>query len=89
MTQDQAEAIALQALSHLLADEAALGRFMALSGSDADDIRANAADPAFLGGVLEFYLGNEAQLLEMCEAVGMAPELPMRARMCLPGAVYE
>lgn len=62
---------------------------MALSGSGPDDIRANAADPAFLAGVLEFYLGNEVQLLEMCEAVGIAPELPMQARFCLPGAVRE
>ena len=89
MTPDMAETVALQALGHLVGDEAALDRFMALTGIGGPEIRASAADPAFLAGVLDFYLGNEAQLLEMCEATGLAPELPLRARRALPGAVFE
>ncbi|HZD26632.1 MAG TPA: DUF3572 domain-containing protein [Alphaproteobacteria bacterium] len=89
MTLESAETVALRALAHLLGDEAALDRFVALTGTGADEIRAGATDPAFLAGVLDFYLGNEQQLMEMCEAVGLAPELPLRARMQLPGAVRE
>ena len=89
MTPDAAETIALQALSHLVGDQAALDRFIALTGIGAEEIRASVADPAFLAGVLDFYLGNEAQLLEMCAATDLPPELPRQARYALPGAVYD
>lgn len=75
----------MQVLAHLLSNESALDRFMALSGSGADDLRENVGNPAFLAGVLDYYLANEADLVAMCETLEIAPELPLRARRELPG----
>jgi hypothetical protein len=85
MKREQAETLSLQILAHLLSDEAGRDRFLALSGSSVDDLRQNAGDPAFLAGVLDYYLANEADLLEMCEALSLPPDLPARARRELPG----
>lgn len=92
LSQDSAEAVALQAFTHLLGQPAALERFSALTGLAGvagDELKRLAADPAFLAGVLDYYLGNEAELMEMCEAVGLDPELPIQARRRLPGATLE
>ncbi len=82
---ETAVATALQALSYLLADETGLSRFQALTGIDETAIREGLNDPAFLAGVLDYYLGNEAELLEMCATTGMAPEAPAKARYALAG----
>jgi len=89
LSQDSAEAIALQALSYLVGQPDALQRFTALTGLASDDIRRLANDAAFLAGVLDYYLGNEAELLAMCNEVGLAPDLPLQARRVLPGAMLE
>ncbi|WP_198148255.1 DUF3572 family protein [Elstera litoralis] len=52
-------------------------------------MRARANDPAFLGGVLDFLLGDEAQLLAFCAETEIAPELPARLRAALPGGTPE
>ena len=85
MNEEQAKIVALQALAYLVNDPSALQRFIDLSGVDGADLRQRADDPAMLAGVLDFFLGNEAQLLEMCEATEMAAEAPARARLFLPG----
>ena len=86
MTPESAHTIALQALAHIAGDERILGRFMGLTGLDATGLRSGAADPSVLGGVLDFVLGDEAVLMEFCEAAGIQPETPARARAALPGA---
>ena len=55
---EDAEVIALKALSFLATDPERLSRFMDLSGLGIGDIRASAEDPAFLGGVLDHLLAN-------------------------------
>ena len=40
-------------------------------------------------GVLDFLLGDEAQLLAFCTETEIAPELPARLRMALPGGTTE
>jgi Protein of unknown function (DUF3572) len=82
------ETVALQALTYLVTDETLLDRFMALSGLSPNDLQSGATDPEFLAGVLDFFLGNEADLLAFCEAENIAPELPAKARMKLPGAQW-
>jgi hypothetical protein len=89
MNEERAKIVALQALTYLAGDEDVLQRFMDLSGSDATDLRQRADDPAMLAGILDFFLGNEVQLLEMCEAMGMAAEEPDQARRSLAGDQYE
>lgn len=83
--QAEAEALALRALAWVAADPDLTGAFMAAAGADPGDLRARAADPPFLGFVLDFILGDEAALLAFAAAEGIRPELPMRARAALPG----
>ncbi|MDP6566155.1 MAG: DUF3572 family protein [Alphaproteobacteria bacterium] len=89
MTRDEAVIVGLRALSYLAGDEAALQRFIALTGIDGGSLGRGAEDPAVLAGVLDFFLGNEKQLLEMCAAAELAADLPAKARRQLPGATYQ
>jgi hypothetical protein len=81
------EALALQALAHIVGDEALLPRFLALSGLDGASLRARAADPAVLGGVLDFVLGDERLVTELAGLFDLTPESFMLARRKLPGAM--
>ncbi|MGE5475484.1 MAG: DUF3572 domain-containing protein [Bacteroidales bacterium] len=80
---EEAQAVALKALTYVAGDDALLSRFVALTGCGVDDIKARLADAAFLGAVLDFLLADEASLLAFAEAEGMAPETPMLARLKL------
>ena len=84
MAPDAAEALALRALAHVLSNPDHVRRFLALSGLAPDAIRANPEDPRLLAGVLDYLLANERDLVVFCEADGLAPELPARARAALP-----
>ncbi len=85
MNSDQAITIALKALEYIVGEDALLRRFMNESGLDADAIRSSVSDPAFLAGVMDFLLNDEALLLVFCEAVAVDPSDPIRARRALPG----
>ncbi len=85
MDETQAKVVALRALAYLAGDPEALQRFCDLSGVDGADLRRRANEPAMLAGVLDFFLGNEAQLLEMCQAMELPGEAPALARRGLPG----
>ena len=80
-----AQTLAIRALGFLAADADLLGRFLAETGLGPDELRANADDPSLLAGVLDFLLGNEKELVAFCEAEGIAPDRPRRARALLPG----
>jgi hypothetical protein len=81
---ETAATVALRALAHIAADPAQLQRLMENSGLSADELRARAADPALLAGVLDFLLADESALLAFCATAGLAPDLPARARAALP-----
>lgn len=81
---EDAQTVALKAIAFIAGDEDLLPRFVALTGCGADEIRSRIADPAFLGGVLDFILGDEPTLLAFVEAEELAPETPMAARHKLP-----
>ncbi len=85
MNTDRAETIALQALAFLAGDEEALAGFLRLSGLDMGELRAAAAHPEILAGVLDYVLQDEAMLLAFCQGAGIRPEEPARARAHLPG----
>lgn len=48
-------------------------------------MRERAADPEFLGFVLDFLLMDDATLIAFAEDEGIAPDRPLRARAALPG----
>ena len=85
MTPDAAADIAREALIWLASRPEALGRFMVETGADPASIRLFAAEPAALGFVLDFLLGNEAILRDFAADAGLDPGALGRARAALPG----
>jgi hypothetical protein len=83
---DAAESIALLALAFVASEDEQLARMLAETGLTAEDLRANAAEPTLLAGVLDFVLADEARLLEFCASTGLEPDRPARARAEFPGA---
>ena len=61
------------------------GRFMSITGITPIDFRQAVHDKEFLGGVLDFLLGNETDLLKFCEEYQIDTEQPSIARRLLPG----
>jgi hypothetical protein len=85
MTQDSAEAVALEALGWLAGNDELLPVFLGASGVSEADLRARAADPEFLGAVLEFVTMDDGWITAFCDARGFGYDMPMRARAALPG----
>lgn len=73
MDQDGAEALALTALSFLAADAKRLGRFLALTGLEAQDLRADAGTVTTLSAVLGHLLQDEPLLLVFSANAGIDP----------------
>ncbi len=84
-----AKSLAVQGLTYLAGDPDRLGRFIALSGISPANIRAAAADPAFLTGVLEHILADESLLLDFAADAGVAPSAVGRAHAALAGPGWE
>ncbi|WP_083097398.1 DUF3572 domain-containing protein [Pseudophaeobacter leonis] len=82
---DQAEVIALRALTWLMSNDELLPVFMGTTGAAEADLRANAADPEFLGSLLDFLTMDDAWVVQFCDQAGLSYEVPMMARMALPG----
>lgn len=85
MQQEQAEILALKALTYLAGLDEMMDRFSALSGMAAGDILERAGEPEMLAGIMDFFLTDEALLTEFCEEHEIDPEDLARARMALPG----
>ncbi len=69
-----AHIIGLLALGHVVADADLAARFLALSGLDADSLRATADDPAMLAAVIDFLAGHEADLIACAAALALPPQ---------------
>lgn len=85
MQQEAAERIAVEVLGWLGSNDDLMPVFLGATGSQAEDLRAQAADPSFLISVLDFLLMDDAWVIAFCDAAGHAYEVPMRARQALPG----
>lgn len=79
-----AETVAALALSWL-AEAELLDPFAAQTGADLAQVRALAADPAFLGAVLDFVLTRDDWVRDAAAAQGVPPERLALARAALPG----
>ena len=86
MTPERAEHIAISALAWLAGNDELLPLFLGSSGAAADDIRAQAENPAFLGSVLEFLTMDDAWVVAFCDVSALKYEEPLMARYALPGA---
>jgi hypothetical protein len=74
LTIDAAELLAIDALGWLAAEPEALGRFLALAGIGPEMLRTAAADPSFLTGVLDYFVGDEPVLVAFARHAGIPPE---------------
>lgn len=83
--QELAETLALQVLTWLAGNDDLFPVFLGATGASANDIAGNAAQPEFLGSVLDFLLTDDAWVTEFCNAVALPYEAPMQARAALPG----
>jgi hypothetical protein len=86
---DAAAGLAITALGFMAGAPEELSRFLALTGIAPDAIRAAAAEPGFLGGVLAYIAGNERTLIAFAAHAGIAPEAVEQARIALAGAEWE
>lgn len=85
MTREAAETVALQALGWLAGNDALLPVFLGATGASAEDLRARAAEAAFLGAVLDFVMMDDQWIMAFCDAQGIGYDQPIRARAALPG----
>jgi Protein of unknown function (DUF3572) len=74
LTYEEAETIALEALSFLAEDTARLARFLSMTGLGLADLRAGADNPCVLASVLGHLMEDESLLLVFSSSAGIAPE---------------
>lgn len=85
MSREDAEAVAISALTFLSETPDLMQRFLALSGIEASGIREAAAEPHFFAGVLKFFLAHEPTLIAFCSAMNVEPQTVGMALAELPG----
>ncbi|HEY8696543.1 MAG TPA: DUF3572 domain-containing protein [Rhizomicrobium sp.] len=82
---EAAETLALNALAFLAESPDGLARFVAASGLSPESLRERAAEPDFLGAVLDFLLADDELLIAFCELQSLEPRFVHSARRILSG----
>jgi Protein of unknown function (DUF3572) len=85
MQQETAQVLALQVLGWLAADDEIFPLFLGATGASIADLKARAADPDFLGAVLDFLLMDDAWVVAFCDGHRHPYTAPAVARAALPG----
>jgi Protein of unknown function (DUF3572) len=80
---DSAQSLAVNALTFIAIDPDRLNRFLGITGLGPDNLRTAAADPAFLGSVLDYVVADEKLLVEFAADAGLNPEAVARAHGAL------
>ncbi len=86
LDQDEAEAIGLQALGFLAADDNRIAKFLGLTGIQPSDLVEQAQSSQMLLAVLEHISGDESLLLVFASEIGVAPEVVAEAMRRLESA---
>ncbi|MEM6461043.1 MAG: DUF3572 domain-containing protein [Pseudomonadota bacterium] len=81
----ETNALGIDVLTWIAENDERMGRFLALSGLNIDNLRKAAAEPGFMVGVLGFLTGHEQTLLAYCEERGVEPEMVAKAWRSLGG----
>jgi Protein of unknown function (DUF3572) len=84
-----AEIVAIQALNFLASDPGRLGLFLAETGIGPETLRKSAADPQFLGSVLDFVLRDDSTVKAFAEASKLHPTNIAAAREALGDPKWE
>lgn len=85
LTQEAAEALAIQALTFIAGDGERLGHFLAATGIGPAEIRAAAQEPGFLIGVLDHLAADERLLSAFAAEAGVDPSDIGKALAALGG----
>jgi len=85
LTQQDAETLALRALTFLAAEPERLEPFLAATGLGPATLRAAASEPGFLVAVLDHISGSDSLLLEFAGNLSLNPEIIAYARRLLGG----
>jgi hypothetical protein len=85
LDREAAETIAAQALAFLAGDPQRFARFLALTGIELEQIRADADSPEFLAAVLSHLTSDESLLLTFTAETHLAPETIAPALAILQG----
>ena len=89
LTRDQAEALAIQALTFIGGDAERLGRFLAVTGIGPAEIRKAAGEPGFLAGVLDYVASDERLIETFSSEAALDPLAIDKARAVLAGRLWE
>ena len=88
-TSDNAETIALMALSYVAERDTVMKLMVVQTGIAPVTLHRRASEPELLAGVLDFLLSNETILLDFCEVKKLSPDVIARIRQKLPGAITD
>lgn len=77
--------LALRLLGHVAGDADMGPRFLALTGLDADGLRARASEPALLGALIAFLMAREPDLVAAAAAIDVPPAAIVRAGAAFNG----
>ena len=80
------QTLALQALVWMLSDTRRADRLLAITGLDADALRAGIGDPLILSAVLDHLANYEPDLIACADAIGATPDALVAARGVLEQA---
>jgi len=83
--QEDAQIVALRALSWLVSNDTLLPIFLGSTGAGETDLKERAGEPEFLASVLDFLLMDDTWIIAFCGSAGLPGEAVMRARAELPG----
>lgn len=86
MPQEEAERLAISALSFFGEDPERLGSFLSVTGLGPETLRSAAGEPGFLVAVLEYLMGDESLLLVFAETRRVRPTMIAAARHVLEHA---
>jgi hypothetical protein len=79
-THNDAETLALAALTATLTDERRAERFLSLTGLSPDGIRSQLGDPSLLAACIAFLEAHEPDLISVSDLIGVKPQELLRAK---------
>ena len=84
-TADEADTLAVTILAWLAGQPELMGRFLALSGLEADQLRRVAREPGFSAGLTGFLMNHEPTLMAFCGNNGIDVEFVQSCHHLLAG----
>lgn len=85
LTEDWAEALALQVLAFILCDPRQISRFLTLTGTTPEGLRSVASSREQQVATLEYLLSDEGLLLTFCQEASIDPATIAPAYQLLSG----